>query len=640
MRSFRVFLLFVFSLLLKGSSGNPLPDDSTKKKFVSRDTRTFYSYSTNWRRPLDSSLNNFLYCSPGADNFLFHSLSHPLAAGTQLGLPDNYVNGIKTRFDAFKHFFLNESYPVYYHTYSPFTQIFYEAGSKNENLLNVLHAQNLLPGLNLGFNFRSMTSDGIYQHEKSSLNNLRMFGSFATANNRYHLTADYFINKISAEMNGGIQTDSLFGDSVAISKALIPIELDSAKWTIRTRSATFHQSWGWGKKTKFPTNENGEWMADSLRKETFTPMVEMHHEFSYSRSMNIFHDDSTDNDFFSETNNLNASINDSFFFEKFRNELSLETKREKLGSDSSFHFRTFLFGASIAHEFTTIQFSELSAQIEDIIPQFQIQLLKPSRNYAMINGSSHLGNFKSGDYFFSGLFRRYDIPVVGSVALSFFNSSQTPDFSQLYFRSSHFQWTNHFERIRSQVVSLRISSNDWQKSNNITLSCWKSYKPVYFSEDAIPMQLNGSVSAFEIFFNHEFKLKHLHLNPQFQYLQLSNDNIFPLPLFTSVTSLFYENKIFGHHMLARFGLDVHWTGDYYAPAFQPGTLIFYPQSKSLMKMLPVMDFYFSFKVQQVRAFIRVTNVAQDLWQKGNYSFYRYPAPDRAFHIGIEWRFWN
>ena len=104
--------------------------------------------------------------------------------------------------------------------------------------------------------------------------------------------------------------------------------------------------------------------------------------------------------------------------------------------------------------------------------------------------------------------------------------------------------------------------------------------------------------------------------------------------------MYFEDKLFKGALESRVGIDIHYTADYYGPAYMPATGQFYVQREDFLNFYPAADLFINIKVKSVRAFVMFQNINLGLFAAGYFSAYRYPMPDRAFKLGLEWKFWN
>jgi hypothetical protein len=68
---------------------------------------------------------------------------------------------------------------------------------------------------------------------------------------------------------------------------------------------------------------------------------------------------------------------------------------------------------------------------------------------------------------------------------------------------------------------------------------------------------------------------------------------------------------------------------------------FYLQDKKLVGGYPQLDFFFNFKIQQVRLFFKICNLNHGIQPTTiYYQTPNNPMHGRIFRLGLIWRFWD
>ena len=98
-------------------------------------------------------------------------------------------------------------------------------GGKGEQMINVIHTQNVKPNFNLAAQFRLINSPGAYQSQNTNHTTIRLNGNFQSRNKRYTAYAIFLSNRLQASENGGIQNDSLLNDFRYTNRFIIPTRL-------------------------------------------------------------------------------------------------------------------------------------------------------------------------------------------------------------------------------------------------------------------------------------------------------------------------------------------------------------------------------------------------------------------------------
>ena len=210
----------------------------------------------------------------------------------------NLPFGSNTGFSSFDDYILHPNKSKYFILKKPYTELYYVAGSKREQIFNINHAQSINSNLKLGFDFNKNNSTGFYSHQKSDNSNFSAQLEYISNNNRYHVIGNTVFNKISSQENGGLVLDSLFEEVKNITKSTIPTFLDSAENNWKGRSYTIKQTYLLGKKEFININ-------DTIDSVFFNPKSNLFHSIQYSIWNHAY------NDYFPDINYYPAIYRDT-----------------------------------------------------------------------------------------------------------------------------------------------------------------------------------------------------------------------------------------------------------------------------------------------------------------------------------------
>ena len=113
----------------------------------------------------------------------------------------------------------------FFKTTRPFTQLTYLLASGKEQVINVLHTQNIKPNWNAGIDYRLISSPGFFQTQNTNHNNYRFFSNYQGKRKRYAAYLMLLGNKLSSSENGGIQNDSFLLDPNRKRRFSVPVNL-------------------------------------------------------------------------------------------------------------------------------------------------------------------------------------------------------------------------------------------------------------------------------------------------------------------------------------------------------------------------------------------------------------------------------
>ncbi len=137
---------------------------------------------------------------------------------------------------------------LYYNTKRQFTLINYSnAGPKEESeqVLGVLHTQNVNKDFNVGVDYDMISSDGRYLNQEVKQNKVTLFSSYQKKGYRIH--TNLYLNKIKAQENGGIDSLHYLGDDDYKNRRNIPVRLEDARNEITNTGLYLAQEYRFGK---------------------------------------------------------------------------------------------------------------------------------------------------------------------------------------------------------------------------------------------------------------------------------------------------------------------------------------------------------------------------------------------------------
>jgi len=119
---------------------------------------------------------------------------------------------------------------LYFNTKKRFTLLNYSnAGPKEESeqLLGVLHTQNITPDFNVGIDYDMISSNGRYQEQQVRQNIIKLFSSFHA--DRYRAHMNFYLNRNKSQLNGGIDSLNYLGSDEYSNRLNIPVKLSNAR---------------------------------------------------------------------------------------------------------------------------------------------------------------------------------------------------------------------------------------------------------------------------------------------------------------------------------------------------------------------------------------------------------------------------
>lgn len=628
-------LFFSGLILLVGCQVFATGTDSTiYKKYFGFKIQYVYANDFDQAISLDSALSGFEMYDPATRNFGTVELGNMgYASYSELFTPQGYAD-FDLGFHQFDPFLFSADKVKYYYAAHPMTQLQYNLGSKGEQRLLLTNTENITRNWNIGFDLSILRSAGFYSHQRTDYTNLDFFTWYKGKKQHYNVFATFVLNDMQVRENGGVKNDSVFTDPKIFIKTLAPINLDTAENFLRSYTCLVQQSWDFGSYTDVKIN-------DSTTFKKLIPVLRIQDAMSYTASLYRYSDLPSDDSFYYEPPVNNVITQDSLRFKHFSNTLGFSIlNNEKQFIPALFSNNTFVAMVhtdwySVKQPFIDSSFLTLGLQAS-----YFTKTIHPNSVFYDFAGGYDVINFETSIYNLSAGIGFALRDSTSTINVTGSNYSTPPSFLATHFSSNYNNWLNNFKVQNIQALSIILNIPTWK--TNFTVSVYNIKNYIYWGNDALPNQLAPSVNAVVIYVQKNFKFfRKFHFNNQLLYQQvLSQAAYVNLPSFVSRNSFYYGNDLFKHALHTQIGIDVNYNTAFYVPAYMPESGQFYLQNLTQYPTYPVADFFVSIRIKTLRAFFKVANADQNVFEPGYFSALHYPMPDLNFQAGVNWTFRN
>lgn len=645
---------------------------------------------TIYFRYLDSLKNDYLDSSLNDFNKIYTVPADYVTLGNNgtAAFPVLFTPLLKSGWDAGFHAFDVYKYTLentrFFKTTRPFTQLTYLLGSGKEQVIKVLHTQNIKPNWNAGIDYELISSPGIFQTQNSNINNYRFFSNYQGKRKRY---AAYFVllgNKTNVSENGGIQNDSFLLDPTRKKRFAIPVILGGDvgqtfnvfSTKVNTGNlysnftAFFRQSYDFGIKDSLIIN-------DSTTEYLFYPKFRFQHTINYSSYGYQFQDNVSGYKSYPYTGIRQAVLDSTIFHDWYDTTLLINNAALNFLLHDKWKFVSNDFSIKQFPETKNpAQFIEAGIRLENFSGQFLQSKIFPqliilpaqrvkylflkktfynvvlhgeyrnkTRNKkwdALLKGDFYPTGYNAGDYSAYATLTRFLNAKLGNVQVSFQNVNRSPSY------------------IFNGNSSFNLGSNSLNRKENITLISAMAYNPkftimarnisitnyTYFKNYYQADQFNGLLNITQVTASTKNKVVgHLNLYSDFIVQQSAGNNPIRVPLFFTRQRLSFEGNFYKNLFLST-GLDVKYNTPYKANNYSPIMGHFFPQGSVTISNLPQVDAYFDFRIKSFTGVVKIENLNTVNFTNGfdftNNSFAapNYPTPGLIFRIGVQWNFVN
>jgi hypothetical protein len=542
----------------------------------------------------------------------------------------------------------------FYNTTRPYSEISYLMGGQSEQLIGLLHTQNLMPNWNVSVQYRLINSPGYFQNQNSNHNNYRVSSWYQSKNKRYQ---NFFVllgNKLTVSENGGIKTDGNYLDSVPFKqRSTIPTELGTNQAGSRnffntniitgTRytNATylFRQQYDLGQKDSIVT--------DTTVIPLFYPRVRLEHTLSYNTYNYRFQDnsESPDSSYYASKYNMDISPGNIMF---------RDTWKELLNDFSIYTFPDAK---------NPQQFLKLGLQLQNLSGEFDTGLVSKRYNNLTAHGEYRnktrnqkwdveaLGKFvfnglNAGDYDAYISLKRFVSRRVGYFQVGFQNVNRSPSF--IYDPLSSFNFTSTGADFNKEnYIHIFGALQRPEKKMVFAASYYLFTNFTYFKNFYQPEQVSSVFNVLKISFQREFRLSRRWNWRTWTVLQQrAGDAPVELPLLFTRNQIGYDGSLGFKNLQMSSGIEVRYFTPYKSQNYSPLTGQFFYQDTSTVSMrLPELAAYLNFRIRSFSTYLRVENLNSFDFGTGSFTGNNvltegYPSPGMNIRLGIYWSFVN
>lgn len=546
-----------------------------------------------------------------------------------------------------------------YNTKTPYTELSYTGTpiSNDEKLsdnLHILTTQNVLPQLNLAFEYNRFGGRGILSHEETSSNTIAITGNWM--GRRYLAHAGFLYYKGGHDDNGGVADLSWIRDTTVEARE-IPVRMTDAHNEYRKRSFFLDQTF------RIP----------------FNFIAKLRDHGSKAAADSTLAADTT------RVDTLRRDITTAFIGHS--SEYSVYSKFYSDGSGSASAFRDWLIDPTASHD--TLRVSRLDNRIFlRIQPWSEDALISKIEGgvgdriqkhyFAMPDSLSPPGKTWNSAYVYAGAegrFRKYiewnamgaytfagqeanDFFLRASARFSFYpfrrdrkspislsarfeTALKEPGFYEKYFYSNHFQWSNpDFGKVSTTRIEASLDIPRWKLYADAGYALVAGQ--VWYDSLGVARQQTAPVSVMKFALRKDFTIGgFLHLDHRALVQFSSDQEVIPVPTVALNLRYYVQFPIVSPEvMLMQLGVDARFNTLWNAPAYNPVAGVFHAQYENRYGNAPYFDVFANIKWKKACIFLKYENAGMG-WPARKHDYFgadRYIQTQRMFKIGIWWPF--
>ncbi|MGB1217672.1 MAG: putative porin, partial [Saprospiraceae bacterium] len=397
---------------------------------------------------------------------------------------------------------------------------------------------------------------------------------------RYKSFLTYHYTDIRQEENGGITSDSLYGNPLYNDRTSIPILLDNAFTRNLNQTVSYTQY--------YDLLPSGKDSTDTSSKRHLT----LGHQLSFSAGDYKFYDDDVKASAESYYDTLNTDIRGLRHYVSWRrleNEFSVSTYKVK-GKEKQ---PRDLLRVGLIQSYDKIKQEPKDTDLNNLFI-FGEWKYRPTKFLALdIYAKYGIGDAGS-DYLIRGNLN-LNLGKVGKFQAKILNQRYSTDIlHQSLYISKRQVYQNNF--VKPITTSIGATYHLPLTKTKLSVNYHLINNYVYYDTLSIPQQVSSALSVLQFVAQQDFRFGIFGMENTVA-LQYANDDYIRVPLLSLKNSTFVEGRVFKKVMLARLGFDFRMNTSYFADAFQSATGQFHLQDEQELKAFPAVDLFLSFKVE-------------------------------------------
>lgn len=610
---------------------------------------------------LDSSVGDFTRKFPApATNIFLGNLGN---ASRSLLFSPLQSSGFDPGFHAFDVYKWNVDKARFFNTTRPYSELVYQLGSRVEQVIELLHTQNVKPNWNFLFQYRLINSPGFFKNQKTNHNNYLFTSRFQSNKKRYHAYLALVGNKLQSGENGGmVDTANFLDDAVYKDRFNIPTKIGgndffsgnffSSKIYTGNKYAEFtfllRQQYDLGKKDSIVT--------DSTVIPLFYPRLRFEHTFSLTNLKYQFFDQAHSNTGGNFYVPDSAYYQDNYGYTLLNDTFALQDKWRDITND----FSIYQFPDAKNQQ----QFIKLGLMVQNLLGEFasgkrtffntagHAEYRNKSRNLQWdieAFGKLYFTGLNSGDFDAHISLQKLLGKKIGSLQLGFENTNRTPSF--IFDSRSSFYLNHTVENFKKEnnthlyavyslpSFKLRLTGHYYLLTNYTYVTRYYQLK-----------QENSLFNLLQVALHKTVKLgKRWNWHAEIYIQKRIGDAEVNVPFFYNRNRIAYEGNLGFKNLDIAMGAETRYFSAYKADGYSPALGRFYYQdSLTIQNNLPDISAFVHFRIRSFKAFVRAENLHTARKKPGEgFGFTNnsivapgYAMPGLQIRIGVYWGFVN
>ncbi|MEJ5992938.1 putative porin [Pedobacter sp. Du54] len=570
-----------------------------------------------------------------------------LAAKSLLFDPPKTI-GFDAGFHSFDYYVLNHEDVRFYKARTQFTSVFYLSGGDKEQMLKLIHTQNIKKNWNAGANYNRIGANGVYNHQRGDHLNASFFTWYESPNNRYNLWVDGVFNTLKAQENGSIINQEIFspGGNQLVDKLAESVRLYTAKQFWKKNSFLIKQSYFVGR-----IDSTGKNTAQNI-----LPTNKISHTFIYDNSAYSFKKDETESDVvrvlpvatlydpvFTNDSTSVKHIQNEFIYSFFLRAKGNSIIKNELKIDAGikhdlYYYAQFGVKRDMTNFFDEYDTFQNVTLLGDLTYRFSNKVDLDLNVQQIFQGRN------IGDFMYEAKSNLLLSKKAGRIVMGAYVQNKSPEEIFNEYKGNHYQWNERNNLDRTKIVNLSFAYVNDALKFDASAGYYLIDNYLYFGQGAtdksiIPMQESSPINLLKVSVGKRFTFRSYHLDGYVVYQKTDSENLLRTPEVYTFNSL-YKDQTFFKVLKTQIGFDVRYNTMYTALSYSPAASQFYNGPSVRFSSKPVIDVWVKASLRRANLFIKYDYANQKLFSNGYYTVNDYPMQDKLFKFGLTWNFYD
>jgi hypothetical protein len=549
--------------------------------------------------------------------------------------------------------FTNED-AKFYNTTKPYSELDYLLGSSSQQMINVVHSQNITRNWNCYFQYRLINSPGTFGNQNTNHNNYNFTSWYQSKNKRYQAFLILLGSKLESSENAGIQNNSDLDSATYTNRFTIPTNIGSSQVysainnpfgsTIST--GTFYTTGFFTLRQQYDIfGLKDSLVTDSLIIPIFYPKLRVEQTINYSTYHETFIDYYPSTNYY--VNDLNFvstpdTIHLSDLWHVLTNDFSLYSFPDSRNSQQ-------FLKAGISFQTMKGSYDQGQLSLYNLFAHGEYRNKTRNKKWDIeAFGNLYINGYNAGDYNVYISLQRQISKNLGNLQVGFENVNRSV--SMAWTQQSSFGFGVSQAFTKENVIHLFASIIQPKLGLTLSGNYYLLNNYPYFTQYYLAAQETNPFNVLVISADKRFAItRHLILRALVVLQKEAGASPVNIPLFVTTGQFGYEGKLGLKNLNIAFGMQFRYYSPTTADGYSPVIGQFYTQNITrVAEHLPDLTAYVNFRIRSFVAYFRTENLntAQFSSATGfgftnnNFVAPSYPNAGLIIRLGIYWSFVN